>query len=72
MEYKCLYFKKNYQQNFDEKLKQWLLNTRKFSSHDNNTFFYYCKKVFTLMNKWIIGKNLMKQHYLKMKIFTYF
>ena len=33
------------------------------------TLCYCCKKVFILMNIWIIGKNLMKHHYLKKKDF---
>ena len=32
------------------------------------SLFYCCKKVFPLMNNWIIRKNSMKQHYLKKKI----
>ena len=32
--------------------------------------FYCCKKVFTHMNKWMIGKKSMKSNYLKKKIFT--
>ena len=34
------------------------------------SLFYYCKKVFILINKWIIGKKLMKHHYLKKKDFS--
>ena len=52
------------------KLKERFLNVYKFSNHDNNKFFYCCKKVFILMNVWMIGKNSMKYHYLKKKIFT--
>ena len=36
IEYKCLYCNKNYQQKFDEKLKEQFFNTCKFSNHDNN------------------------------------
>ena len=32
--------------------------------------FHYCKKVFILMNIWMIGKNSMKYHYFKKKIYT--
>ena len=38
IEYKCLYCNKNYQQMFDEKLKEQLLNTHTFSIHDKNKF----------------------------------
>ena len=31
--------------------------------------FYYCEKVFTPMNIWMIGKNSMKHYYLKKKRF---
>ena len=36
IEYKRLCCNKNYQQKFDEKLKEEFLNTYKFSIHDNN------------------------------------
>ena len=32
--------------------------------------FHYCEKVFILMNMWMIGKNPMKHHYVKKKLFT--
>ena len=35
-EYKCLSCNKNYQQKFNEKLKEQLFNTYKFSYQDNN------------------------------------
>ena len=38
IEYKCLCCNKNYQQKFDEKLKEQFFNTYKFSNHDNNKF----------------------------------
>ena len=34
------------------------------------SLFYCCEKAFIFMNIWMIGKNLMKHHYLKNKIFT--
>ena len=50
IECKCLYCNKNYQQNFDEKLKEQLLNVYNFFNGDNNKFvlllrnsFYLCK-----------------------------
>ena len=41
-EYKCLCCNKNYQQKFDEKLKENFFNTHKFSNHDNNKFILLC------------------------------
>ena len=50
---KYLCCNKNYQQKFDEKLKERFLNTYKFSNHDNNKLFHYCEKMFILINIWI-------------------
>ena len=33
--------------------------------------FYCCKKMFILINIWMIRKNLIKDHYLKKKIFVF-
>ena len=38
IEYKCLCCNKNYQQKFDEKLREQLFNTYKFCNHGNNKF----------------------------------
>ena len=57
IEYKCLSCNKNYQHEFDEKLKDRLSNTYKFSNYDNNKFILLLEKMFLLMNIWIIGKN---------------
>ena len=38
IEYKCLCFNKNYQEKFDEKLKERFFNTYKFSKYDNKKF----------------------------------
>ena len=71
IENKCFCCNKNYQHKFDEKLKeQFFTITYKFSNHGNNKFFYCCEKVLIVMNIWMIGKNSMKHHYLKKKIFT--
>ena len=61
---------KNYQEKFDEQLKERFCSIYKFSNHDRNNLFHYYKKVFILMSIWMIGKKLMKHHYLKNKIFT--
>ena len=38
IEYKCLCCNKNYQQKFDEKLKERFFNTNKFPNHNYNKF----------------------------------
>ena len=69
IENKCLSCNKNYQQKFDEKLKERFFNTYKFFNHDNNEFNFCWEVVFILMNIWMIRKNSMKYNYLKKKIF---
>ena len=44
MVYKSLYCNKNYQQKFDEKLKERFFNTYKFSNHGNNKFILLFSK----------------------------
>ena len=44
IEYKCLCCNKNYQQEFDEKLKKQFLKTSKFSNHDKNKFIILLKR----------------------------
>ena len=44
IEYKYLRCNKNYQHKFDEKLKERLFNTYKFSNHDNNKFILLLQK----------------------------
>ena len=68
IEYNC---NKHYKQKFGEKLKERFFNTYKFSNHDNNKFFYFCEKVFILMNIWMIGNNSMKHYYLKKSLKLY-
>ena len=43
-EYKCLFFNKNYQQKFDEKLKKRFFNAYKFSNEDNIRFILLLRK----------------------------
>ena len=57
------------QKKFDEKLKEWFFNTYEISKRDNNKFILLSRKVFILMNIWMIGKNSMKHDYLKKTIF---
>ena len=35
------------------------------------SLFYYCKKVFFLMNIWIVGKNSMKHYYLERNVYSH-
>ena len=44
IEYRCLCCYKNYQQKFDEKLKEQVFNTYKFSNHNNNEFISLFQK----------------------------
>ena len=53
---------------FDEKLKEQFFNTYKFSIHSNNRFLLLLRKVFIILNIWMIGKNSVKHYYLKKKI----
>ena len=69
IEYKCLCCNNNFQQKFDEKLKERLLHTN-FRTMITISLFYYCDKLFILMNILMIRKNSMKHHYREKKIFT--
>ena len=44
IECKCLSSNKSYRQTFDEKLKERLFNTYKFSNYDNNKFILLLRK----------------------------
>ena len=55
IEYKCLYCNKDYQQKFDEKLKEQFFNACKFSDHNNNKFILLLWKgvyPYGFMNDW--------------------
>ena len=69
IEYKCLFCNKNYQKKFDEKSKERFLIHTNFLTMMSISLFFCCEKLFTHMNTWMIGKNSMKHHYLKKKIF---
>ena len=50
IEYKCLCCNKNYQHNFDQRLKEGFFNTYKFSISTKISLFYRFKKVFIRIN----------------------
>ena len=62
VEYKCLCCDKNYQQKFDEELKERFFNTHNFLTTTIITYSYCCEKMLTLGNIWMIGKNSVKYH----------
>ena len=65
IEYKYLCCNKNYQNKFAR-----FSNTYNFLIMTVISLFHCCKKVFILMNIWMIGKNPMKHHYLRKENFT--
>ena len=65
--YKCLLCNKNFQNKFDENLKKQYIN---FRTKISSNLCCCCERVFTYMNTWIIGKNLMKHDYMRKKILT--
>ena len=69
IQYKCFCSNKNYQQKFEEKLKERFFNTYKFSSYDNDKFILLLQKGIYFINIWMIGKDSMKHHRLNSKIF---
>ena len=61
IEQKCLCCNKNYQHNFDNKLKkrfliEFLIHFNTFSDHKNNKFIFFLQKVAFPLNIWMIGK----------------
>ena len=66
IECKCLCCNNNYQQKFDEKLKECFFN-RKFSNHDKNKFILLLQKSVYPYKYMDNGKNSMKHYYLKRK-----
>ena len=69
IKYKLLCCNKKYKHKFEEKLKSNFLIYISFLTTAIISLFFCCKKVFVLMNMWMIGKSFVKYHYLK-KVFT--
>ena len=65
---KCLSCYKS-RRKFDKKLIEILFNTYKFSNYDNNEFNLLLQKGVYPYKYMMLGKNSMKQRYLKKKIF---
>ena len=65
---KCLSCYKS-RRKFDKKLIEILFNTYKFSNYDNNKFNLLLQKGVYPYKHMMLGKNSMKQRYLKKKIF---
>ena len=69
IKYKCLSCNRNYSNKIDKELKKRFKNTFKFSDNNTNKFIFLLRKSVYPMSTWMIGRSLMKQHYLKKKIF---
>ena len=67
IKYECLSCNNLNLKKLNEGLKKIFKNTFKFSINDINKFILFLRKTVILMNLWMIGKKLMKQHYLKKK-----
>ena len=69
IKYKCLSCNRNYSNKIDKELKKRFKNTLKFSDNNTNKFIFLLRKSVYPMSTWMIERSLMKQHYLKKKIF---
>ena len=67
IKYECLSCSNLNLKKLNEGLKKIFKNTFKFSINEINKFFLFLRKGVILMNLWMIGNKLMKQHYLKRK-----
>ena len=66
---KCFNCKTYYEKDFNKELIEKFANTYEFCNKNLINSFCYWEKVFILMNIWIIGKDLMKHHYLIKSLF---
>ena len=67
--FRCLRCKKNYKKIDNKDLIQRFANTYEFCNGDLNNFFLLLRRVFIRLNIWIVGKDLMKHHYLTKNLF---
>ena len=70
LKYNTLSFHKDYLNKVDEKLKKRFKNTFKFSYNEIDQFILLLRKSVYPYDDWMIGKSLIKQHYLKKKNFV--
>ena len=61
--FRCFVCKTNYNTDFNKELIKRFANIYEFCNEDINTFILLLKKVFILINTWIVGKDLMKHHF---------
>ena len=66
---KCFNCKQYYEKGFNKELIKRFPSTYEFCNKDLNKFILLLRKVFILMNIWIIGKDLTKHHYLIKNLF---
>ena len=67
--FKFLECNKNHNKEFNEDLIKRFACAYEFRYKDFNKFIMLLKRMFILMNMWILGKDLMKYYYLIKKIF---
>ena len=67
--FRCFEYKTNYKKDFNKKLIKRFSNTHECCNEVINRFILLLKKVFILMNTWIVRKDLMKHHCLIKKLF---
>ena len=65
--FRCFECKNNYKKDLTERFATIYMN---FVMETLINLFCYQEKVFILMNTWIVGKDLMKHHYLIKKLFV--
>ena len=70
IKYKCISSNKDYSRKIDEELRKRFRNLFKISNTGINKFILLLQEMFNHINTWMIGKNPVKHHSLKRKIFT--
>ena len=67
--FKCFNCKQYYEKDFNKELIKRFASTYEFCNKDLNKFILLLRKGSILTNIWIIGKDLMKRHYLIKNLF---